>query len=396
MAGLSRLARLLVVVSLLAPVVLRGGEAAADPVADKRAQALRLSAQLDGLNRRSSQLAEAYNQARLHLADVNTRLDQARAALGSTDSQLGGARARLRDMAVQSYMQGGAAAQLSLLIPASADQIALRGTYVRSVTANTNDAVDALHEAHANLARLQAQLTAAQTEANRAMAQVQANQKAAAAADAAVAAAYAKAQAQLGAELLQQARAQRIAAEQARIQAQIAAGREQLPPASSVKAAKNGLHLVTPVAVIGTPSLNRGQPTGGGSPAPKVTDPAPLPPPGAGASSAIAWAKAELGVPYVYGGSGPGSFDCSGLTAWAWGHAGHPLPHSSEAQYSDTTHVPVSELQPGDLVFYGMPPHHVGIYVGGGMMINALHSGTNVEYDSIYMEGDLIGGGRIN
>jgi cell wall-associated NlpC family hydrolase len=58
--------------------------------------------------------------------------------------------------------------------------------------------------------------------------------------------------------------------------------------------------------------------------------------------------------------------------------------------------VTVAELLPGDLVFYGLPPHHVGIYVGGGQMINALHSGTNVEYDSIYMEGDLIGGGRVN
>jgi cell wall-associated NlpC family hydrolase len=107
-------------------------------------------------------------------------------------------------------------------------------------------------------------------------------------------------------------------------------------------------------------------------------------------------ARRELGKPYQYGGSGPGSFDCSGLTAWAWGHAGHPLPHSAAAQYDVTTHIPISALQPGDLVFFGSPPHHVGIYVGGGQMINALHSGTNVEYDSIYMEGDLIGGGRVN
>ena len=98
----------------------------------------------------------------------------------------------------------------------------------------------------------------------------------------------------------------------------------------------------------------------------------------------------------MYGGAGGADFDCSGLTAWAWGHAGHPLPHSSEAQYYDTTHVSVADLLPGDLVFYGMPPHHVGLYVGNGEMINALNSGTNVEYDSIYIESDLIGGGRVN
>jgi cell wall-associated NlpC family hydrolase len=125
-------------------------------------------------------------------------------------------------------------------------------------------------------------------------------------------------------------------------------------------------------------------------------NPGPLPPPPPGAAGAIEEARRQLGKPYVYGGAGPDAFDCSGLTAWAWGHAGHPLPHSSEAQYAVTTHIPVADLQPGDLVFYGSPPHHVGIYVGGGTMINALHSGTNVEYDSIYMEGDLIGGGRVN
>lgn len=107
-------------------------------------------------------------------------------------------------------------------------------------------------------------------------------------------------------------------------------------------------------------------------------------------------AKRQLGKPYHYGGSGPDSFDCSGLTAWAWRAGGRSLPHSAAGQYSATMHIPISQLQPGDLVFYGSPPHHVGIYVGGGQMINALHSGTVVRYESIYFEGDLIGGGRVN
>src|SRR5260370_14312501 len=81
---------------------------------------------------------------------------------------------------------------------------------------------------------------------------------------------------------------------------------------------------------------------------------------------------------------------------YSWEAAGVGLPHSAAGQYDATARVPLSQLQPGDLVFYGSPPHHVGIYVGGGQMINALHSGTNVEYDSIYMEGDLIGGGPVH
>ena len=284
-------------------------------------------------------------------------------------------------MAVEQYVQGGAVRQLTLLIPSSATEIAVRGTYVRSVTASTNDAVDALHQADANLARLQAQLTAAQADAGRAISALQSAQKAAEASSATVAAAFSSAQAQLGRDELAQAQADQAAAEQARVAQQLAAPRS----AGRVGALGGGIPR--------SGGAGRGAgPIFGGLPVSAV----PLPPPGPGAASAIAFARAEMGKPYVYGGGGPDAFDCSGLTAWAWGHAGHPLPHSSEAQYYDTTHVSVSELQPGDLVFWGMPPHHVGLYVGGGMMLDALHSGTVVQYDSIYMESDLIGGGRVN
>jgi cell wall-associated NlpC family hydrolase len=348
------LALVLVVVSLFAPMAVRVGVAAADPVSDKRAQATRLAAQLSALSQRSSALAESYDRARIHQADVDNRLAATKAKLALTTGALGAAQQRVKAAAIQAYMQGGAAQQLSLLIPAAANEIGLRGTYVKSVTASTNDAVDALHATKTELGILQGQLTAAQADAARSVTQVASAQKAAAAADAQISAAYASAQAQLG-QALADARQAELVANQHRVQ--------------TAQARRIG---------------------------PTTVNLLPLPPPGAGASSAIAWAKAELGKPYVYGGGGPDSFDCSGLTAWAWGHAGHSLPHSSEQQYYNTTHLSVDQLQPGDLVFFGMPPHHVGIYVGGGQMINALHSGTNVEYDSIYMEGDLIGGGRVN
>jgi cell wall-associated NlpC family hydrolase len=345
-----------VVVSLLVPFALKSA-AGADTVSDKRAQASRLAAQLSALAERSSSLAEAFDQARLHVNDVNTKLAAAKAQLAATTGQLSDAQKRVKDMAVLSYMQGGAASQLSILIPSSVSEIGLRNAYVSSVTGNTNDAVDSLHATKTELSRLQNQLAAAQTAANNAVAQVQADQRSVAASDARTAAAYAQAQAQLGQAVLDQARHQQAAVIQARITA--------TPPSRGI-----GIQI-NPFSQ-------------------------PPPPPGVGAGEAIAWAKAEIGKPYEYGGGGPDNFDCSGLTAWAWGHAGTPLPHSSESQYYDTTHVTVAELQPGDLVFFGMPPHHVGLYVGGGQMINALHSGTNVEYDSIYMEGDLIGGGRVN
>ncbi|GAC1518228.1 MAG: C40 family peptidase [Acidimicrobiales bacterium] len=386
-SGPTRLAAAALVVSLLVPFALSGGAAGADTVGDRRAQAQRLAAQLDALTQRSSQLVEAYNQAHLRLDQLNTKLDAAKAALGMTDGQLNGARSRVRDMAVESYMQGGGVKQLSLLIPSSSNEIGVRSTYVKSVTANTNDAVDALHQAHVELSHLQGTLVSAQADAAKAVAALQASQKQAADAEASTRAAYASAQAQLGEAVLAQAVADQTAASQARIERQIAAGHDPLPvrlvAQSSPSRSSSG-------------STGSGSSTGsGGATAPAASSSSP-PPPSSGAQAAIAEAQRQLGKPYVYGGSGPDNYDCSGLTAWAWGHAGHSLPHSAADQYYGTTHVSVSQLQPGDLVFWGNPPHHVGIYVGNGQMINALHSGTNVRYESIYEESDLIGGGRIN
>ncbi|MGH2692011.1 MAG: NlpC/P60 family protein [Actinomycetota bacterium] len=118
------------------------------------------------------------------------------------------------------------------------------------------------------------------------------------------------------------------------------------------------------------------------APAPVDTGPVGLPPPvsGEGAAAAIAAAESVIGTPYQYAGASPeGGFDCSGLTMWAWAHGGVSLPHSSAAQYEALPHIDQSQLQPGDLVFFYNPIHHVGLYVGGGQMIDAPHTGTVVQ-----------------
>ncbi len=102
------------------------------------------------------------------------------------------------------------------------------------------------------------------------------------------------------------------------------------------------------------------------------------------AGQAVSAASSQMGKPYKWGGAGPNSYDCSGLTMWAWARAGVSLPHSSKAQYSSLPHVSLSQLAPGDLVFYGSPIHHVGIYKGGGVMVHAPQSGETVREESIY------------
>jgi len=107
----------------------------------------------------------------------------------------------------------------------------------------------------------------------------------------------------------------------------------------------------------------------------------------------LAKARAQLGKPYVYGADGPNAFDCSGLTQFVWAAAGVQLPHNAAAQYDTVRHVAAKDLRPGDLVFFGGGGiGHVGLYIGGGKMIHAPYTGTNVQVAPL--QSDLVGAGR--
>jgi cell wall-associated NlpC family hydrolase len=109
------------------------------------------------------------------------------------------------------------------------------------------------------------------------------------------------------------------------------------------------------------------------------------------------WALTQLGKPYQWGGAGPYSYDCSGLTMQAWAHAGVELLHYTGYQWEEGPHVPLDDLQRGDLLFYATDNadpatiHHVGIYIGDGMMVDAPYTGAFVRIDSIYQPGIPIG-----
>jgi hypothetical protein len=102
--------------------------------------------------------------------------------------------------------------------------------------------------------------------------------------------------------------------------------------------------------------------------------------PGA-ATAAVRFAYAQLGKPYRWGGSGPGGYDCSGLTSSAWRSAGVTLPHNARAQWGSVRRIGRAQLQPGDLVFYYADIHHVGLYVGGGRIIHAPQEGERIRFD---------------
>jgi cell wall-associated NlpC family hydrolase len=100
------------------------------------------------------------------------------------------------------------------------------------------------------------------------------------------------------------------------------------------------------------------------------------------AGKAVTFAYNAIGVMYDFGADGPDGYDCSGLTSAAWRTAGKSLPHNAAAQYSATTRISRSELKPGDLVFY-RSNRHVGIYVGGGQIIDASRAGQPVKKRTI-------------
>jgi cell wall-associated NlpC family hydrolase len=114
------------------------------------------------------------------------------------------------------------------------------------------------------------------------------------------------------------------------------------------------------------------------------------------AAVAVAYARAQLGKPYLWGGTGPDAFDCSGLVMQAWSAAGVTIPRTSEAQWAQLPHIPASQVRPGDLVFFPgsdgtwSAPGHVAIVLSATSMLQAYATGTPVEISPL--NGDGAGG----
>ncbi|MFJ2178016.1 NlpC/P60 family protein [Streptomyces sp. NPDC101062] len=127
---------------------------------------------------------------------------------------------------------------------------------------------------------------------------------------------------------------------------------------------------------------SRGSGSGGGSTSAR-TDLGDTPASSSRAAAAFAAAQGKIGTPYVYGASGPSSFDCSGLTSWAYAQAGVSIPRTSESQANAGSRLSQSQLQKGDLVIFYGDLHHVGFYAGNGQVLHAPKPGASVRYEAI-------------
>lgn len=118
------------------------------------------------------------------------------------------------------------------------------------------------------------------------------------------------------------------------------------------------------------------------------------PPSGAAHGDVVAVAMTKLGCRYVWAAAGPDTFDCSGFTMWCYRQIGISLPHSSRAQINCGERVSYADLEPGDLVFFGSPIHHVGMYVGNGQFIHAPRTGDVVKISNLASRSDYAGACR--
>ena len=196
-------------------------------------------------------------------------------------------------------------------------------------------------------------------------------------------AARADAEAKLG-ELVAEEEARRAREAAARVKAEYEA-QQRASAAANTTTSSSG----------GSTSTSGGTSTsdsGGGSSAPAPSSPPPAVSSRSG--TAVNAALSQQGVPYRYATSKPGvSFDCSGLTKYAWAQAGVYLPHQSRAQYASIPHVAKGAAQPGDLIFFYSPISHVSVYLGGGQHVHAPNTGSVVKIGSVNW-GKVSGVGR--
>ncbi|HEY4375884.1 MAG TPA: NlpC/P60 family protein [Acidimicrobiales bacterium] len=346
-------------------------------------------------------LAEQYDTARIAVRQLDTKVAANQARLARSTAAVAKASKELQRYAVTAYLQGGDDT-LSVVLGSSTDTVGQRQGYLAIASGRESDVLDEVRAAKSDQRDASEQLATAKDRAEQAQATVDTKRKAVQGLVNQQQQLNDKVQGQLKTLVAQyQAQQRAIAEAKARAAAVAAAARARAaaPPAAPTKStstgSSHGTHDPTPSVdpTSGGGDGGSGGSGGGGGGGGGSTSPAPPP---VGGGSVIAAAQTRLGDPYVWGAAGPNSFDCSGLVMWSYAQAGRgSLPHSSGGQYAMSRHISLSELQPGDLVFFGSPVHHVGIYVGGGSMINALHSGAPVEYDSIYRLGETPKAGRI-
>ena len=318
-------------VALLALPLLLPSLATADPLAQKKARAREIMKQLAVLDAKMERVVERYNAATTNLDQVNGRIRQNERNIKLARYNLQMAKRMLAERVVNMYKQRPVDMLDVIVASKSFDSLV--------------DQINLLNRLGSNDASLVASISRYQDAILKAQKGLAVDQKAAQ-----------KLVVQRGAEKarVEGALAQRQGMLKG-VKDQIAALQRQQAAAAQRQAQQSGV-APAPAKAVGQPND----------------------------SSIITFAASFVNKsPYLWGGASPAGFDCSGFTMYVYARFGKGLPHNAEMQRQSVAAVPAGQEQPGDLVFFGIPAYHVGIYIGGGSMVHAPHTGTYVSYGSV-------------
>jgi cell wall-associated NlpC family hydrolase len=285
---------------------------------------------VDQLHEEAEKATEAYDTASAQLSDLQHKVDQIQARITTEQADLGNAQTSLGSLAAAQYKAGGIDSTLQLMINNAPDTFLQQATALSQISDHATNAVRSSQEIERQLRQDKSgaadqlgQLAKTRDTMAKAKTEATAKQKAA----------------------------------QDLLNSLTASQRQQYN--QTVAKETN----VDSSAVANLPNISVDSRAG----------------------IAAAFARAQIGKPYISGAAGPNAYDCSGLTMAAWAKAGVKMSHGSRDQYYEFPKVSLKDIQVGDLVIYYGSMHHVGIYVGGGLIVHAPHSGSRVQYAKVDM-----------